>query len=105
MLRTECEEECNDENDADRYNDLISRLEIVRKQFEDIKFQLGIDRVDAYILSLKNRHSKPDGKPSTFKSLLRFKTLKKSHIATLAAKDSNLGESILNNEDLKLFTT
>ena len=104
LLRIKCEKESNQSLDSEELDELISDLVIVRKSFDKIKYTLGINRVNSYIETLQKKHDETSEKP-TFKKLMRFKTLKKSHIANITAKDTNLGESILHDEDIKLFTT
>lgn len=102
LLRIECEDLLSKEISNKEIEILMKELEIIRKEFENLDYMIGIERVNSYLDSLNKRY-KGESKVK-FKTFMRFKTLKKAHIADVTAKDSDLSKALLNDEDIKLFT-
>lgn len=75
--------------------------EKAKLQFENVNYHLGAKRCEDYLSFIKK---KVNGEEDTsFKKFVKFKTLKRTHIETVKADNSLLQESVINDEDIKIF--
>lgn len=80
---------------------LIAIVEKCKSQFQKIHYKLGEQRANIYLMFLNKRIKGEED--SNFKKLVKFKTLKRTHIETVKAADHLLEKNILNDDDIRLF--
>ena len=101
LVRVQCEIELSKDSQERDLKKLIAIVEKAKSQFSNLGFKLGEERANLYLEYLNKRINGEEDK--NFKKLIKFKTLKRTHIETAKASDSLLEQSILNDEDIRLF--
>ena len=80
---------------------MITVVEKLKSQFLNIGYKLGEERANLYLMFLKKKLAGEED--NSFKKLVKFKTLKRTHIESVKADNSLLEQNILNDEDIRLF--
>lgn len=101
LVRVQCEIELNKDANSRDLKHLIAIADKARLQFHKIGYKLGEDRANLYIDFLQKKIKGEED--SSFKKLVKFKTLKRNHIEKVKAGDSLIEQNILKDEDIRLF--
>lgn len=103
LVRAQCEIELNKGSGGSELQQILSTAEKTKLQFHEIGHKAGEERANQYILFIQQRINGEKVNTTGLQKLVKFKTLKRTHIDSVKADNASLEKSMLNNEDIRLF--